>query len=261
MSKTHYVKKQEIPSAVTSLDSIDSAGNPGVLQVDHGMRVREQLHIRQLLKTYEQYRKMAAYEIHDGVVQCMTGALIHLEASLRVLGNHVPEAAQKEFDRTLELLRNGIVEARCLMSGLQPKILDDLSLTAAVDHLVRVSRGRTRASIEWSYLGDFDRLAPPLKIALFRIIQESLTNALRYSDSNKVRIALTKGRRLVHLTVEDWGCGFEVQQVAGNRLGLQGIRERARLFGGQARINSAPGRGTCIAVSLPLVEEMHARPI
>ena len=221
----------------------------------HAMNMQEQRHIQKLLETHEQFRKLVAYEIHDGVVQCLTSALMHFEASLRVLGHPVPDAAQKEFDRTRELLRNGIVEARCLMSGLRPKILDDLGLIAAVDNLVRVSRGRTQAIIEWSYLGDFDRLVPPLKIALFRIIQESLTNALRYSDSNKVRIVLVKERCLIHLTVEDWGCGFEVQQVAGSRLGLQGICERAKLFSGQAIIESAPGRGTRILVSLPLLEE------
>lgn len=223
-------------------------------------RSADQQVVSSLLDAYEQYRKLVAYEIHDGVVQCLAGALINLEASLRMLGNEVPAAAKEGLGRTARLLRDGIAEARTLMNGLRPEVLEDYGLIAAVDQLVRESRGRTQASVEWSHRGDFDRLAPPLETTLFRIIQEGLANALRHSSSNKVRIALLQKGRRIRVAIEDWGCGFNPRKIAQNRFGVQGICQRAKVFGGKATIDSAPGQGTRIVVVLPLVEVASQKP-
>jgi signal transduction histidine kinase len=147
-----------------------------------------------------------------------------------------------------------MAEARGLMNELRPGVLDDHGLIAAIDRLVCERRGRTTASIEWSYRGDFDRLASPLETALYRIVQEGLTNALRHSDSERVRIALSRQDQRIRVAIEDWGCGFDLREVAEDRFGVQGICRRAKLFGGQVTIDSDPGRGTRIAVDLPLVE-------
>ncbi|MCL4854958.1 MAG: sensor histidine kinase [Bryobacteraceae bacterium] len=210
--------------------------------------------VSQLPDVCEQYRKLVAYEIHDGVVQCLTGALMNLEASLRIVGNGIPAAAKEGLDRTEELLRTGIAEARRLMNGLRPEILEDCGLIAALDCLVREGRERTNTSIEWSHSDDFDRLAPPLETTVFRIVQEGLANALRHSGSKKVRIALSQENHRIRAVVEDWGRGFDPGRVAQSRFGLQGIRQRAKMFGGEATIDSAPGKGTRIVVDLPLVE-------
>lgn len=215
---------------------------------------RKQQIDNQLLGVYEQYRKLVAYEIHDGVVQYLTAAIINLEASVRILGDEVPAAAREGLGRTAELLRDGIKEARTLMNGLRPEVLDDYGLIVAVDQLVCESRSRIQASIEWSCCGEFDRLAPPLETALFRIIQESLGNALRHSGSNKVRIALTRNGQRVRAVIEDWGRGFDPETISQNRFGIRGICQRAKVFGGEATIDSAPRKGTRIAVDLPLVE-------
>ncbi|MHB1033398.1 MAG: sensor histidine kinase [Pirellulales bacterium] len=219
-----------------------------------GREQREQQALSRLLDTYEQYRTLVAFEIHDGVVQCLSGALLNLEASVRILGNQVSATAQEGFERTRQLLHDGIAEARCLMNGLRPEILEDFGIIAALDHLVCESRNRTQANIAWSYRGSFDRLAPPLELTLFRIIQESLANALRHSNSGRVCIALSRETDLIQVIVEDWGCGFDPQKIARNRFGVRGICERAKVFGGKATIDSAPGEGTCIVVDLPFVE-------
>lgn len=219
-----------------------------------GREQREQQALSRLIDTYEQYRTLVAFEIHDGVVQCLSGALMNLEASMRILGNQAPAAARGGFERTRQLLRDGVAEARCLMNGLRPEILDDFGIIAALDHLMCENRNRTQASIEWSYRGDLDRLSPPLELALFRIIQESLANALRHSNSGRVRIALSREADRIEVIVEDWGCGFDPQNVGRNRFGVRGICERAKAFGGEATIDSAPGKGTRIVVDLPFVE-------
>jgi signal transduction histidine kinase len=93
-----------------------------------------------------------------------------------------------------------------------------------------------------------------LETNLFRIIQESLTNALRHSNSSRVRILLNRVGQQIQIEVKDWGCGFDPQKVTQERLGIRGICQRAEAFGGQATIDSAPGQGTRIVVEMPFVE-------
>jgi two-component system sensor histidine kinase DegS len=108
--------------------------------------------------------------------------------------------------------------------------------------------------IEFVHVANFHRLAPPLESALFRIAQESLNNACRHSHSDRVRIELTQFDNTIHLDVRDWGIGFTPENIEEQRFGLQGIRERARLLGGNVTIESEPGKGTHVAVELPLID-------
>jgi len=254
MSPIRAARNGKTPLADGSRDSLVFDDRSAALGAASRGGEREQQVLNRLVDAYEQYRKLVAYEIHDGVVQCMTGALISLEPSVRSLGDGLPAVAREGLDRTVQLLRDGIVEARRLMNGLRPEVLDDYGLIAAVDHLVRESRSGTQASIEWSHCGDFDRLAPPLETTLFRIIQEGLGNSLRYSESYRVRIALSQEADQIRIVVEDWGCGFDPQAIPQDRFGVRGIRERAKVFDGEATIDSAPGKGTRIVVDLPLIE-------
>lgn len=100
----------------------------------------------------------------------------------------------------------------------------------------------------------FHRLAPPLETTVFRIVQESLGNAYRHSRGDKIRVGVTEVGKRVRIEVEDAGVGFDLGKVDPARFGLPGIRERTRLFGGSATIESVPGHGTRIAVDLPIVE-------
>jgi signal transduction histidine kinase len=212
----------------------------------------EQRHLRQVLEMYERDRKFTAYEIHDGFVQQATAALMSFQA---VAGSraHDPAQADKTFQQGLGMLADGIAEARWLISGLRPSILDDFGVTAAIDHLVRENRVRSGRDIQWSHQVRFERLAAPLETAIFRIIQESLGNALRHSKSERIGITMVQDDAHVRVTVEDWGCGFDPRAVPKDRFGLEGICERARLLGGRANIDSRPGEGTRILVELPLV--------
>jgi len=192
---------------------------------------------------------LTAYEIHDGLAQEMTGALMHLEA----FQHQMPQTAEHaEFDRGLGLLRQAVHETRRLISGLRPPVLDELGIVAAIDYLVNEVRGDL-PQIEFIHRTTFDRLAPPLESAIFRIVQEALTNIRRHSGSGKARIELFEHGAWLRLRVRDWGRGFVPQAVNGGHFGLQGIRQRARLLDTSAVIDSAPGKGTSIVVDFPLL--------
>jgi len=223
---------------------------------------REQRVLRQLLEVYEKHRQVVAYEIHDGVIQSVTGALMTLEGCLYRLPNEIQDSGREDFSRAMQLLRDGIAEARQVMQGLRPTVLDELGIVTAIEALVQEASTDKAVKIDCSIQSHFLRLAPPLETAVFRIIQESLTNACRHSHSDKIRVAVMQIGEQIRIEVEDTGIGFDLEKVDPNRFGLLGIRERAKLFGGSATIESTPGYGTRISVDLPIVEaECPARKI
>jgi signal transduction histidine kinase len=159
-----------------------------------------------------------------------------------------------------ETLRESLAEARRLISGLRPPILDDMGVVAAIRHLLSDQPVDARPRVAFSGKVEFDRLEPVLENAIFRIVQEGMTNVRRHSKSDNVRLELAQNDDLVRIEIEDWGVGFDLENVPQDRFGLAGIRERARVLGGRATINSVPGKGTCITVELPLMESKAELP-
>ena len=100
----------------------------------------------------------------------------------------------------------------------------------------------------------FERLETVEENAVYRIVQEGVTNACKHSKSKKVRASLLQRGERVRVEIRDWGIGFNPKEVPENRFGLTGIRERARLLGGKCRIQSKPDQGTAIVVELPVIE-------
>jgi PAS domain S-box-containing protein len=211
--------------------------------------VREQEFLRRLLDLQERDRQLVAYEIHDGLVQEMTGALMHLEASKHA---DDPQQRERDFDRGAWLLRESVNEARRLISGLRPPVLDELGIIAALEYLINEIRPEL-GEIEFVHRATFDRLVPALESAIFRIVQEALNNIRKHSESTRARVELYENGNMLRLIVRDWGRGFDPKQVSRERFGLQGIRQRARLLGTTAVIESTPGKGTVITVDLPLL--------
>jgi signal transduction histidine kinase/putative methionine-R-sulfoxide reductase with GAF domain len=210
--------------------------------------------LRQLLDAHEKHRQLIAFELHDGVIQLLTGSVMCLEGAIGGLRGRSPEETQAVLEKIVKLLRDSLAEARRLMHGLRPRALDEAGLLAAIDSLVEDAYREGPAQIQYTHDVDFDRLAPPLETAIFRIVQEGLTNARRHSHSPKIRIALAQHDHRLRIEIEDWGKGFDPEQIDQSRFGLKGIRERAELFGGEADIRTVLGQGTCITVELPLVE-------
>jgi PAS domain S-box-containing protein len=213
---------------------------------------REQARLRRLLESSDRDRKLTAYEIHDGLAQHIAGAKMQFEAALQFKSKN-PKAAAQSFERGLELLNSSLDEARHLISGLRPPILDEAGVVAAIEHLIRDPTIQEGQEVSFFSNSKFGRLEPLLENAIFRIVQESVTNACRYSQSSKVRISLTEEQGRVRIDVEVWGIGFDPNEIAETSFGIGGIKERARLLSGQATIDSAAGKGTRIVVDLPLV--------
>ena len=169
------------------------------------------------------------------------------------LKDKTPKDAAKAYDAAVTMLQQGHYEARRLIAGVRPPILDESGVVEAIAHLVHEESRDRDAKIEYHSRVDFDRLDPTLENGIYRIAQEALTNACQYSKSEKVQVSFVQHGDQVRIEVRDWGIGFDPKAVPKNHFGLEGIRQRARLLGGKCSIRSGLGKGTRITVELPVV--------
>jgi signal transduction histidine kinase len=216
---------------------------------------KEQRYLRYMLELLDRDRQLVAYDIHDGLVQQLAGAIMQFEIFSRVT-EHKAKEVRKTFESGLEMLTECMREARRLINGLRSPILDELGVVAAIEDLISQDSNQDKPEIDFVHHLDRERLAASLENVIFRIVQESLTNARRYSQSDRLLVRLTQRDDYIRIEVQDWGIGFNPREVGDGHFGLEGIQERARLLGGSATIKSALGKGTRIVVQLPLMGDV-----
>jgi two-component system sensor histidine kinase UhpB len=214
---------------------------------------RERKTLWHLLQASDHERQLIAYDIHDGLAQQLTAAIMQFQAYGHMKEQQL-DAAQKAFEAGVQMLQLAHAEARRLISGVRPPVLDEAGLEMAVAHLAHGQKTQGSPQVEYKSRVQFSRLPKVLENALYRIAQEALTNACKHSRSAKVRIRLVQLGQTIRLDVRDWGVGFDPQSVEEGHFGLEGIRERVRLLGGRLVVDSAAGRGTTIQVEVPILE-------
>lgn len=204
--------------------------------------------LRRLIEVQEAERQAIGHDIHDGLLQYAIGARMLLEG----LQRERPEALPADtIDTVIGYLAKGIDDARQVVRGVRPTVLDDLGLAAAIEDL----RDQFRAfgiDVAWTATSCLDTLPPQLQTTIYRIVQESLTNVRKHGGAKHARVdAFRDGEDLV-VSVADEGIGFDPRAIPEGGFGLIGVRERARLAGGTCAVETAPGRGTRVTVRLPL---------
>jgi two-component system sensor histidine kinase UhpB len=205
-----------------------------------------------ILELCEHDRRLIGYEIHDGFTQLATAALMQFQVFQEQAPRNVLKAG-KTFDAAVELLRQAIADARRLINGRRITALEESALNTAIEGLVSESQrqqGSPPVALCWQ-LSETE-LSPLLRHAVFRIVQEHLPNGIRHRQSARTQVRLSDHDGQLRVEVRDWGVGLDVKNVPKDRLGLEGIRLWARLAGGRATLDIAPGQGTTIVVELPL---------
>lgn len=212
---------------------------------------QEALH--RMLQATERDRELITYEIHDGVAQRLLGAMMHLEAYQQV-AEHASGKARAAFDAGMAALREASAETRRLMNRTRSPVLQNFGLAAAIADFVN-QIGERPGAPEIHFHSDvhFDRLAPAVETALFRVAQEAIANACTHSRSKQVNVSLVQNGDDVTLEVQDFGTGFDVATISDGRFGLDGIRERTRLLGKNLQIDSEPGKGTTVRATFPVL--------
>jgi PAS domain S-box-containing protein len=217
---------------------------------------RERQSLGKMLQASDHERQILSYEIHDGLAQYLAAANMQFQA-YESLRENSPQEAEKAYATAVELVRQSHAESRRLINEVRPPVIDETGLEVAISHLVHEQRKRGGPEIEFSSDVQFKKLLPILENAVYRITQEALTNACRHSKSKRVSVTLTQKGDEVLLEVRDAGIGFDPDVVREGHFGLEGIRQRVRLLGGQLTLESKPGSGTRIRVVVPILER-HA---
>jgi two-component system, NarL family, sensor histidine kinase UhpB len=198
------------------------------------------------LRAQEEERARVARDLHDEVNQSLTGLLLRLEA----VREAAPPELEHELAETRSLANQAMQELLSLARQLRPTALDDLGLAAAIAGQVEQVR-RSGLEAELRTEGDFSALDDDVQLVVYRVAQEALTNAARHSEAQRIAVSLRQTGQGVELEVADHGRGFAFEQ-SERGLGIGGMRERALLVGAELTIESRPGRGTTVRLSIPL---------
>jgi signal transduction histidine kinase len=201
----------------------------------------------------EEERRFLAHELHDELGQSLTALKLRLQLGSQALA--VPPS--EETPQALALIDQLIARVRRISVDLRPPLLDEVGLGPALRLYLEGQAALSKVAIELDVQDRVEtRLAPDLEIACFRVVQESITNALRHAGAAHIQVRMVRTSDRVSLAVHDDGRGFDPEalsraDVAGH-LGIAGMRERVRARAGRFRLSSRPGAGTDVEVELPI---------
>ena len=208
---------------------------------------------RRLVELQEEERRHLSRELHDEFGQLLATVTVQLHAAKSVAG----DAARSILEDCVALLQRAGAQVRNLALELRPTMLDTAGLDVALRWLAEQHEQRT--GIPTKVVGHLNEVSGDVAIAGFRMVQEALTNVVRHARAQHIWIESTQSDGTVELVVRDDGVGFSVTktlaEAAGRgHLGLLGMKERAQILDGSLEVDSAPGRGTRVRISLPLAE-------
>jgi signal transduction histidine kinase len=212
---------------------------------------------RKLLEAQENERKIIAQELHDSIGASLTAIRYGLEEKLHRMGKESPAPEGISLEQIISIVRETIEETHRISSNLRPSALDDMGLLAAIRSTCRELKELYEGiQIETEIGIQEEDVEEPLKIVIYRVLQEALNNVLKHGGADTVRVLLTKTERSLELSIRDNGQGFDPQEKLASQsqmgsMGLVGMKERTELSNGTLEIASEKGKGTIIKAKWP----------
>ncbi|KJS17932.1 MAG: histidine kinase [Peptococcaceae bacterium BRH_c4b] len=210
-----------------------------------------------IIRAQEEERRKVARDIHDGPAQLLANIIMRTEYCLKLIDiDHT--GVREELVALQEMVRQSLQDVRKIIFDLRPMVLDDLGLIPAINQYLDEFQIQYGLMVEAVIIGEPKRFNMPVEVALFRIVQESLSNIKKHARSKRVMVKIELLPQKILLIIKDDGKGFNLQEVLADKkregYGLIGIRERIQILNGELVINTAPGHGTVINISMPLEE-------
>ena len=214
-----------------------------------------QFYLRQILQAQEEERRRLSRELHDDTSQQVLLLTHRVDKIAARAESCSPQELLDELAKLYDLSEQTYQGIKHYAQALRPRILDDLGLVSALRWLAEEIQSLSGMQVQVQ-IGEVPPLPPETQLVLFRIVQEALNNAHRHSGASEVGVTVECREDALTVTVTDNGSGFELPTQLSDfarrgKLGLTGMAERARLIGGEVRVNSAPGQGTTIVVNAP----------
>ncbi|HMR63955.1 MAG TPA: sensor histidine kinase [Anaerolineae bacterium] len=204
--------------------------------------------------TISRERNRMARELHDTLAHTLSALSVQLE-TVKAYWDVDTSAAQGMLDKSLEATRSGLQETRRALKSLRASPLDDLGLSLALRRLVESAARRANLDLDLALPEQVPSLSPDVEQCIYRVAQEAVSNVTHHANANKLTVHLDLNGQEVSLLVRDDGRGFQEQaNHQTDHFGLPGMRERAQLAGGKLTIDSQPGRGTTVRLSIKDVE-------
>ncbi|MHA6165741.1 two-component sensor histidine kinase DegS [Bacillus mojavensis] len=211
-----------------------------------------------IIEAQEEERKRVSREIHDGPAQMLANVMMRSELIERIFRDRGAEDGFQEIKNLRQNVRNALYEVRRIIYDLRPMALDDLGLIPTLrKYLYTTEEYNGKVKIHFQCIGDTEekRLAPQFEVALFRLAQEAVSNALKHSGSEEITVKVEITKDFVILMIKDNGIGFDLKEAKEKKnksFGLLGMKERVDLLEGTITIDSKIGLGTFIMIKVPL---------
>ena len=215
---------------------------------------------QRLLRVQDEERRRVARDLHDSTGQTLTALKISIALLQRKLGDD--EDTRGELHAIEQLADQALQEIRTTSYLLHPPLLDEAGFTSAAQWYVEGYGKRSGISVRMDFAPELERMPDTIEIALFRVLQESLTNVHRHSGSSEVDVTFRREARAVVLEVRDYGCGLPMDLlnragvVRGSGVGLTGMRERINELKGEVELEEARP-GTRVRATVPLVARLY----
>ncbi|MCO4852901.1 two-component sensor histidine kinase DegS [Bacillus vallismortis] len=211
-----------------------------------------------IIEAQEEERKRVSREIHDGPAQMLANVMMRSELIERIFRDRGTEDGFQEIKNLRQNVRNALYEVRRIIYDLRPMALDDLGLIPTLrKYLYTTEEYNGDVKIHFQCIGETEdrRLAPQFEVALFRLAQEAVSNALKHSESEEITVKVEITKDFVILMIKDNGKGFDLKEAKEKKnksFGLLGMKERVDLLEGTMTIDSKIGLGTFIMIKVPL---------
>ena len=191
-------------------------------------------------------RNRVARELHDTLAHTLSGLSVQLEA-VKAYWDIDPQKARSTLEGSLQAAHSGLGETRRALQALRASPLDDLGLSLAVRTMVEDAATRANLALNLSVADELPSLSPDVEQCVYRVAQEAVTNVAKHASAKTLTVILESTGEKVTLTVRDDGLGFDVdKRDRTNNYGLEGMKERAQLAGGELAVTSKPGEGTTV---------------
>ncbi len=205
-----------------------------------------------IIEAQEEERRKLSREIHDGPAQMLANVMLRSQIIDKVY-RESPEQGVKEIHDLRKMVRSALYEVRRIIYDLRPMALDDLGLVPTLKkYLSTIEEYNGDTTISFTFIGSEQRIPSKFEVALFRMVQEAVQNALKHAEAREIVVKLEISRNHVTVIVKDNGKGFDIREKKKDSFGLIGMRERVDLLDGNLTIDSSVGAGTIVMIQVPI---------
>jgi two-component system, NarL family, sensor histidine kinase DegS len=217
-----------------------------------GARQKQEFGLK-IIEAQEEERKRLSREIHDGPAQMLAHVMMRSDLLERVCRERGPDETIREIRDFKKMVRSALYEVRRIIYDLRPMALDDLGLVPTLrKYLQTIEEYNKTTKISFVHFGEEKRLPSRFEVAIFRLIQESVQNALKHAEPTEIQVKIEMTNNHILVIIKDNGKGFDTNVKKENAFGLIGMKERVDLLEGKLEIHSKIGVGTIVAIQIPL---------